>query len=104
MTSTFKYVSCERTYFFFFFFLSDNLLFPFGHDFAFDDAAAMFENMEKLITEINANPVKYGVKLTYKTLSEYFDAIQSAPPANGWPDFSLPKDYLPFEDIPCTTK
>ena len=67
----------------------------FGHDFAFQDADAMFDNMDLLIAYINAN-MSNSLHVQYGTLSEYFTAVGAlpAPEPADWPQFTV--DYVPF--------
>lgn len=41
------------------------LMILWGHDFAFDNANLMFDNMDLMLNEINKNPEKYGVRFIY---------------------------------------
>jgi len=78
------------------YFRTPHILYPFGHDFAFQDAEIMFENMEQLIAYINERNSTYGITVSFSTLADYFDAVNQA--AVSWPEFTM--DYLPFEDYP----
>ena len=71
----------------------------FGHDFAFQDAEIMFENMDLLMDYINAN-MSTQLSVRYGTVSEYFEAVGvlPAPDPAAWPSFDV--DYVPFEDNP----
>jgi hypothetical protein len=51
-----------------------NILIPFGNDFRFVNPDIMFDNMDRLIHEINTNS-SYGIEIRYGTMSEYFDAV-----------------------------
>jgi hypothetical protein len=51
------------------------LMWPWGHDFRFTDAMSSFEQMDRIVDEINSNPSTYGVKLQYATPAEYGDVL-----------------------------
>ncbi|KAK5583774.1 hypothetical protein RB653_005374 [Dictyostelium firmibasis] len=57
---------------------TNNVLIPFGCDFAYINAQMYYKNIDKLIYHINANPDKYGLNLLYSTPSIYIDAVNSA--------------------------
>jgi len=57
---------------------TNNVLIPFGCDFAYMNANMYFKNIDKLIAHINANPSKYGLHLLYSTPSIYIDAVNAA--------------------------
>ncbi|KAF2071815.1 hypothetical protein CYY_006876 [Polysphondylium violaceum] len=57
---------------------TNNVLIPFGCDFAYMNANMYFKNIDKLIAHINANPTKYGIHLLYSTPSIYIDAVNKA--------------------------
>jgi hypothetical protein len=66
-------------------------LVPFGDDFKYkvcnklhmslnvndraQRAGLQFTNIEKLMAEINANPAKYGVRMRYSIVEDYFDDV-----------------------------
>jgi hypothetical protein len=55
----------------------DRHLAAWGSDFQFSNAGLWFEQMDLLLTEINAHPEKYSSHIRYATLSEYFDHLHS---------------------------
>eukprot|EP01132_Coremiostelium_polycephalum_P008521 gene8521-10475_t len=56
---------------------TNNVLIPFGCDFAYMNSNMYFKNIDKLINYINSNP-QYGMNLLYSTPSIYIDAVNSA--------------------------
>ncbi|KYQ93883.1 alpha-mannosidase [Tieghemostelium lacteum] len=58
-------------------FRTNNVLIPFGCDFAYMNANMYFKNIDKLIEHINANS-SYGINLLYSTPSIYIDAVNRA--------------------------
>ena len=52
-----------------------HVMIPWGDDMAFINAAKQFENMDKIIKDVNDRET--GVTLRYSTLSEYFSAVHS---------------------------
>lgn len=76
-------------------YLGDQLLVPFGCDFAFANAAMSFENMDRLITYFN----KYNnanMTLLYSTPGQYIDALQAQDLI--WP--TKYDDMFPYGDNP----
>ena len=73
-----------------------NVPFSFGHDFAFEDAHIMYDNMDQIVEYVNARSDEFQVRLRYATLSEFFTDVLATD--TEWPVFS--EDYLPFEDVP----
>ncbi|KAM9956542.1 hypothetical protein ACTFIR_003260 [Dictyostelium discoideum] len=57
---------------------TNNVLIPFGCDFAYLNAQMYYKNIDKLIAHINSNPDKYGLNLLYSTPSIYIDAVNDA--------------------------
>ncbi|KAN0028185.1 hypothetical protein ACTFIV_010018 [Dictyostelium citrinum] len=57
---------------------TNNVLIPFGCDFAYLNAQMYYKNIDKLIYHINSNPDKYGLNLLYSTPSIYIDAVNAA--------------------------
>jgi hypothetical protein len=68
----------------------------------------MYENMDRLMKQINDNPYFYGMRVRYSTLDEYFRAVRNAqvsghinskdtdPTASPWP--ILIGDMLPYTE------
>lgn len=76
----------------------DNLLMPFGGELRFEDSMAEFENIDKLITYVNAN-MDYGVNMHYATVGEYFDALYNRTRENTiYPMFSQDVNFFPYDD------
>ncbi|KAN0052802.1 hypothetical protein ACTA71_006909 [Dictyostelium dimigraforme] len=57
---------------------TNNVLIPFGCDFAYLNAQMYYKNIDKLISHINSNPDKYGLNLLYSTPSIYIEAVNAA--------------------------
>jgi hypothetical protein len=74
---------------------TNNVLFPFGCDFAHWWSTWMFYNMDQIMNYINNNSATYGVQVKYATLGEYFDAVHSANLT--WP-VRGPEDFFPYND------
>jgi len=74
---------------------SSHLLVPFGDDFKFKNAQRQFSNMDQLINYINQNRGRYGVKIQYSTLSDYFQALQNDQNAK-FPVYQ--GDFFPYAD------
>lgn len=75
-------------------FSHNKLLWAFGCDFNYQNAWTMFKNMDQLITYINENSDKYGVRVKYSLLSEYFEAVHKL--GKTWGDYS--GDFFPYND------
>ncbi|GAM19522.1 hypothetical protein SAMD00019534_026970 [Acytostelium subglobosum LB1] len=72
---------------------TNNVLIPFGCDFAYIDANLYFKNIDKLIAYINANP-QYGINVFYSTPSIYTNAVNEAGVS-----FSVKTDdFFPYAD------
>jgi hypothetical protein len=54
----------------------NNLLIPFGDDFAHREAYNSFVNMDKLINYVNSHP-SYNVQVQYAHLSDYVKAVNA---------------------------
>jgi len=52
------------------------LLFPWGCDFEFQNATAMFLNMDVAVDYVNNNSDTLGFTLEYATLTDYFEAVR----------------------------
>lgn len=81
-------------------FRSGHLLVPFGDDFKFKNAERQFSNMDRLMEHINANVERYGIKVQYSTLSDYFSGVAAsttlARPQVTFPVFE--GDFFPYAD------
>lgn len=55
----------------------DQLMFPFGGDYSFQDARTQFTTMDDIINYINANSAAYNMTMRYSTLSEYFSTVMT---------------------------
>lgn len=99
---------------------TNNLLWPFGCDFNYQNAVQMYKNMDRLIgmsrgnldresaalsltraliaEYINNNNATFGVHVQYALLSDYFNAVNAAQKQQGfsWPEFS--DDFFPYND------
>ena len=73
-------------------YLTDNVLIPFGNDFAFQNATSDFASMDAIVDAINNNSAAYGLTVRYSTLSEYMDAVLSS----GVKFPSRDGDFLPY--------
>jgi hypothetical protein len=56
-------------------FQTDLLMFPWGCDFEFQNATAMFSNMDRVVAFVNAHGDRFNFTLEYATLKEYFAAL-----------------------------
>ncbi|EGG20517.1 alpha-mannosidase [Cavenderia fasciculata] len=74
---------------------TNNVLIPFGCDFAYMNAQMYFKNIDKLMDYINSNP-QYGLNLIYSTPSIYIDAVNKA---NLVWDVKT-DDFFPYADDP----
>jgi hypothetical protein len=76
-----------------------NMLFPWGSDFEFQNATAMYPNMDRVLEYINAHSDELGFTAEYSTLSGYFDALH-AYASNRSYDFATRQrgDFLPYTD------
>ena len=72
---------------------TNKLLWPFGCDFAYQNALTMFKNMDTMIAYVNQNSATFGVNVKYAVLSDYFNAIQGE---SDWPDWDY--DFFPYAD------
>eukprot|EP01118_Nematostelium_gracile_P016074 TRINITY_DN6577_c0_g1_i2.p1 TRINITY_DN6577_c0_g1~~TRINITY_DN6577_c0_g1_i2.p1 ORF type:complete len:961 (+),score=254.85 TRINITY_DN6577_c0_g1_i2:83-2884(+) len=59
-------------------YITNNILAPFGCDFAFQNAHRNFKNMDKLMRFINENQDTYGLNMFYSTPSIYLDSVHAA--------------------------
>ncbi len=50
-----------------------------GHDFHFVDSDRMFDTMDRVIAQVNAETQKHGVRLRYSTPDRYFEALHGGP-------------------------
>ncbi|KAL9649342.1 hypothetical protein ABK040_016171 [Willaertia magna] len=57
-------------------FNQSDIILPGGCDFTYTDGTNRFERTDRAIKYINANYERYGYKIKYSLLSEYFDAIR----------------------------
>uniref|UniRef100_A0A7S1KQR5 Alpha-mannosidase n=1 Tax=Percolomonas cosmopolitus TaxID=63605 RepID=A0A7S1KQR5_9EUKA len=59
------------------FYRTSQILIPMGHDFSYQNAEVWFQNMDRLMTEINNDKTGTygGANVRYSTVSEYFDAV-----------------------------
>ena len=73
-------------------YMTDNVLIPFGGDFAFQNATSDFEPMDEIVDFINNKSSVYGLTVRYSTLSEYMDTVLSA----GVTFPSRGGDFLPY--------
>lgn len=74
---------------------NDILMHTLGTDFSFQNASISFDNVDKLINIVNANP-QWGVSIVYSTVSKYLKDIQSL-------NISYHQkndDFLPYADFP----
>lgn len=85
-------------------FATPNLLWPWGSDFQFGNATAMFNSMDKIIAHVssaNGKGQKYeGVELRYASLSDYFGAVSKAKLSSGWSTRGG-EDFLPYSTLNC---
>ena len=73
-------------------YMTENVLIPFGNDFAFQNATKDFEPMDEIVDFINNKSSVYGLTVRYSTLSEYMDTVLSA----GVKFPSRGGDFLPY--------
>ena len=84
-------------------FSTPNLLWPFGTDFQWSNATAMFTSMDKIIVFVNGNngPMgRYeGVTLQYSSLQQYYEAVSKSK-SSGW-RVRNGGDFLPYSTLNC---
>ena len=74
----------------------DQLLLPYGSDFAYTEAENDFSFMDSLISYINSHQDQFNTTVRYSTLEEYFTAVTSYPGVT-YP--TLSRDFFPY--VPC---
>ena len=57
---------------------TNQLLVPFGNDFAFVNASHDFQKMEEIVRHVNSNSDIYGLSMKFSTLDEYFSSVLSS--------------------------
>jgi hypothetical protein len=73
----------------------DQLMFPFGGDYSFQEGETQFTTMDAIINYINANSSVYNMTMKYSTLSEYFSAVMT-----GAVEYETRSDdFYPY--VPC---
>jgi len=75
-----------------------HLLVPFGDDFKFKNAANQFQNMEQLVKHVSENEARYGVRLRFSTLSEYFADASRWAQQHGVQFPLFMGDFFPYAD------
>jgi len=66
-------------------------------DFKYQKAHLQFDNMDKIIDFINANPQIYNMSIKWSLLSDYFAALESKYAPSIWPTRAN-KDFFPYDD------
>jgi len=79
-------------------FRTHHVLVPWGDDFSFQNAAKQFDNMDKIIKDVNERET--GVSIRYSTLSEYFNAVHSTAAQSSLRFPLWNRDFFPFADGP----
>ena len=81
---------------------TDNVLVPFGNDFAFINASEKFSIMDEVVDYINSHFESFGLTIQYSTLNDYFTAV-----LNGGTTFPLIHggDFFPYiACYPCLSE
>ena len=80
---------------------TENLLFPFGNDFHFQNAPSDFKEMDEILQYIRDHPDDYNITAKYSTLSEYFETIFDS----GVSFIVRDDDFFPYIACsPCSSK
>jgi hypothetical protein len=81
-------------------FRTNNVLIPWGCDYAYQNAALMYNSTDWIIDVINAHP-EWGVHVSYATPSEYLAAVNAsaaADPAVRFPVKPAAESFMPYSD------
>lgn len=79
-------------------FAHQRLLVPWGDDFKFQNAELQFSHMDLLMKHVNDNVDRYGMRLRYSILNDYFDDVlaEAAESQRVVPLYSA--DFFPYAD------